>query len=133
MRYVTKGMWKGYAKAMIANGLRPISFYRLSDHFDRNGEIIGDEDCWLGGNEVGGVFWPSHGGYTSLRRMRNFLVELLDGRPTCFAVTEKVGRLLERQGWVYAGRVVVDYPYTQEKVLLVNYMWMVPSWPPSET
>lgn len=129
---MNKTMYRGYALAMAANGLRPTSFGRLSRHFEWNATVIGNDDAWIAGNEVAGVFWPSHAGYTSRKKMVIFLKELLDAERCCFAVTENVGKMLERIGWIYAGRCLVDYPYPQEKTLWVNYLDMVAPWPPKE-
>jgi hypothetical protein len=123
------GDYKGYATAMHQNGCRPISYGRLNWHVSHNCEVRRFKSAWIAGVEENGVFLPSHVGYNSPRDIVGLLRQLLDGDEKIYlAVKENMGKQLQKIGWVYAGRVEVDYPYPQEKVIYVNQVDMIPDW-----
>lgn len=126
---INKNEYKGYAVAMNKNNCRPISWGRLDCHVSNYCDLHRHKSAWIAGQVEGGFFMPSHCGYNSLRDMVGLLHQLLDSEDKIYlAVKENMGTQLQRIGWVYAGRVEVDYPYPQEKVVYVNHIDMVPDW-----
>ena len=114
--------YDGYEKAMIKNGKTPISFERLVSHFSsQECEIFREKSAWIGGNIYDDAFFPSHAGYHSLKDIRKLLIDLGNSQlRICFAVTENIAKQMARLNWVFDGKIVVDYPYRQEKCIMIN-------------
>jgi len=129
---ISKSDYIGYAKAMAANKKRPISWQRLDWHIFNHAEIKRFNSAWIAGQYIlerkDEIFTPSHVGYNSKRDLISLLNSLLDGEEkVAFAVLPDMGKMLERLGYIYAGRMEVDYPIQQEKVFYVNQVEMIPS------
>lgn len=124
--------YKNYAITMGKNHCRPLSWGRLERHLDgcdfrshKNSFLAGQSIDWQGIS----VFCPSHFFPASQRDGLELLRQLLDAdEPIVFAVLPKMGRMLEKIGYVFAGRLEVNYPTKQEKVLYVNNVDLVPAW-----
>ena len=123
---VTGKEYDNYSNAMIKNGCMPLDADRYADHVEDNCETYEYKNSYLHGNLIDGIFFPSHFAPESMRDGVKLLKKLLDdSQKVIFAVLPEMADMLEKIGYIQGGWIMVDYPYPQEKRIMVNHIGMI--------